>query len=90
MNQSKKSGPRSLPTISRSLKEEVLEYFQNQGGEVKETSIYIHFVLEHHEEIPDILEEFAAEGFIQPKGEGHLLLTTKGKKTLQRLRESKG
>jgi len=67
------------------MREEVLEYFQSQGGSVKKTAIYIHFVLEHHEEIPKILEEFVADELITHKGEGHLILTGKGKKALVRL-----
>lgn len=89
MSQSKKLGTSHHPTLSRAIREEVLEYFQDQGGEVKETAVYIHFVLEHHEEIPEILEEFAADGLIQRKGEGHISLTEKGKKALLRLRKLK-
>jgi predicted transcriptional regulator len=85
MSRSKKSGHSKNPTLSRAMREEVLEYFQNQGGSVKETAIYIHFVLEHHEEIPDILAEFVEEGLIIHKEDGHFMLTGKGKKALIRL-----
>lgn len=89
MSRTKKSGNRHKPTLSRAIREEVLQYFQDQDGEVKETAIYIHFALEHHEEIPDILEEFAAEKLIEQKTDGHLLITEKGKKALARLREGR-
>jgi len=85
MSRSKESEGGHKPTYSRAIKEEVLQYFQSQGGSVKETAVYIHFALEHHEEIPDILEEFLAEGLIMHKVEGYLMLTEKGKKALKRL-----
>ncbi len=87
MSRSPKSGTSHNPTLSRAIREEVLQYFQDQSGEVKKTAIYIHFVLEHHEEISVILEEFAAEGLIQHKDEGHIALTEKGKKALRRLQK---
>ena len=90
MSRSEKPEGGHKPTFSRAIKEEVLQYFQAQGGSVKETAIYIHFALEHHEEIPDILEEFAAEGLITHKAESHLMLTDKGKKALARLHGEKG
>ncbi len=89
MSQSEKPGGSHKPTFSRAIKEEVLQYFQDQGGSVKETAIYIHFALEHHEEIPDILEAFMAEGLITHKAESHLTLTEKGKKILARLHDRK-
>lgn len=87
MNQSKNLGTSHNPTFSRAIKEEVLQYFLDQGGEVKETAVYIHFVLEHHEEIPQILEEFTKDDFIQHKDGGHMILTKKGRKALLRLQE---
>lgn len=94
MSQPHKPEHPKKPTISRALRKEVLQYLTDQGGEVKGTAIYIHFALEHHEEIPDILDEFAAEGLIQPQADGHLVLTKKGEKAMARLQglrvESKG
>ncbi len=87
MNRPTPSGTSQNLTLPRAVREEVLQYFQDQGGEVKETAVYIHFVLGHHEEIPEILEGFTAEGLIQHKGQGYLSLTVKGKKALLRLRE---
>lgn len=89
MSRSHKAGTSHSPTLSRAIREEVLQYFQDQGGDVKKTAIYIHFVLEHHEEISDILEEFAADELIQHRDEGHMTLTRKGKKDLLRLRKLK-
>jgi len=82
MSRSQKPEAGQKPTFSRAIKEEVLQYFQ-----VKGTAIYIHFALEHHEEIPEILEEFSAEGLITHQPDGHLLLTKKGRKALARLRQ---
>jgi predicted transcriptional regulator len=85
MNQPHQPEHPKKPTISRALKKEVLQYLADQGGEVKGTMIYIHFALEHHEEIPDILDEFIAEGLVQSQPDGHLLLTKKGERALVRL-----
>jgi len=87
MSRSQKPEAGQKPTFSRAIKEEVLQYFQDHDGEVKGTAIYIHFALEHHEEIPEILEEFSAEGLITHQPDGHLLLTKKGRKALARLRQ---
>ena len=87
MSKSKKPEGSHKPTFSRAIKLEVLQYLKAQGRSVKVTAIYIHFALEHHEEIPDILEEFMDEGLITHEAEGHLMLTEKGKKALSRLQE---
>jgi Mn-dependent DtxR family transcriptional regulator len=89
MNRNAPSVNSRPPTLSASFPEEVLQYLQGQGGEVKETAIYIHFVLDHHEEISEILEELAEDGFIQHKGEGHMTLTRKGKKALFKQKKQK-
>ena len=89
MSQSKKTGHPQRPVPSRALKEEVLQYLEDQDGPAKHTAIYIHFALEHHEEIPDILDAFSEEGFIQRQADGHVLLTRKGRKALERLKRVK-
>ncbi|MDT7043568.1 hypothetical protein [Candidatus Nitronereus thalassa] len=89
MSQSRKSGHPHRPVLSRALREEVLQYLKDQGGPAKHTAIYIHFALERHEDIPDILDEFFSEGLIQRKGDSHVILTRNGKKALERLKRVK-